>query len=92
MVVTTAYQAPITWDAPSKPQSFSWVSLPIQGVFESGLRLEASVYATAAQNAKLLVGQCKYGAIPLAELTNECTYPGRFKRAYVSKQHGEKFF
>ena len=92
MVVTTAYQAPITWDAPSKPQSFSWVSLPIQSVFESGLRLEASVYATAAQNAKLLVGQCKYGAIPLAELTNECTYPGRFKRAYVSKQHGEKFF
>jgi type I restriction enzyme S subunit len=92
MVATTTYQAPITWDAPSKPQTFSWVSLPIQSVFESGLRLEASVYATEAQNSKLLVTQCKYGAVPLAELTNECTYPGRFKRAYVSKQYGEKFF
>ncbi|MFM9912628.1 MAG: restriction endonuclease subunit S [Methylophilaceae bacterium] len=54
--------------------------------------MEASVYATEAQKAKKLIVQCKYGAIPLAELTNECTYPGRFKRAYVSKQHGEKFF
>jgi type I restriction enzyme, S subunit len=92
MVATTAYQAPVTWDAPSKPQTFGWVSLPIQSVFESGLRLEASVYATETQKAKQLVNQCKYGAIPLAELTNECAYPGRFKRAYVSKQYGEKFF
>ncbi|MCX7094043.1 MAG: restriction endonuclease subunit S [Methylobacter sp.] len=92
MVATTAYQSPVIWDAPSKPQNFSWVSLPIQSVFENGLRLEASVYATEAQNSKLLVTQCKYGAIPLTELTNECTYPGRFKRAYVLKQHGEKFF
>lgn len=92
MVATTAYQAPVTWDAPIKPQTFSWVSVPVQSIFESGLRLEASVYATEAQNSKLLVTQCKYGAIQLAELTNECTYPGRFKRAYVSKQHGEKFF
>jgi type I restriction enzyme S subunit len=92
MVATIAYQSPINWDAPTKPQIFSWVSLPIQSVFESGLRLEASVYAAKAENSKLLVFNCKYGAVPLAELTNECTYPGRFKRAYVSKQHGDKFF
>lgn len=92
MVASTTYQTPVTWNTPSTQRTFNWVSLPIQSIFESGLRLEASVYATEAQNSKLLVNQCKYGAIPLSELTNECVYPGRFKRAYVSKQYGEKFF
>lgn len=92
MVATTAYQAPVTWDAPSKPQTLGWVSVPVQTIFESGLRLDASVYATEVQKAKQLVAQCKYGVIPLSELTSECSYPGRFKRAYVSQKYGEKFF
>lgn len=92
MVATTAHSSTVIWDAPSKPQAFSWVSIPVQEVFASGLRLDATVYATEAQEAKQIVTQCKYGAIPLADLTDECTYPNRFKRAYVSKEHGEKFF
>lgn len=92
MVGTIAYQAPITWDAPSKPQTFSWVSLPIQSVVESGLRLEASVYATEAQNSKLLIAQCKYGAIPAKEFIESCFYSGRFKRAYLPKKAGLKGF
>ena len=92
MVAATAYTSPVTWDAPTKPQAFSWVSVPVQDIFAGGLRLDASVYATEAQEAKRIVTQCKYGAIPLANLTDECTYPNRFKRAYVSKEHGEKFF
>lgn len=91
-MVAAQYQPAIAWDAPIKQQPFGWASVSIQSVFEGGFRLEASVYATETQMAKQLIAQCKYGAVPLAELTNDCTYPGRFKRAYVSKQHGEKFF
>ncbi|MFH0997983.1 MAG: restriction endonuclease subunit S [Pseudomonadota bacterium] len=92
MVATALEQAPKTWDAPIKQQRFNWVSCPVQSVYKSGLRLDASVFAIEAQNSKLLITQCKYGAIPLAELIDECTYPDRFKRAYVSKRHGEKFY
>ena len=92
MVAVTAYTIPVTGDAPSKPQPFSWVGVPVQDIFDTGLRLEASVYATEAQQAKQLIEHCKYGHVSLSELTHECSYPNRFKRAYVSKENGEKFF
>ena len=91
-MVAAQHQWSVAWDATIQPQAFGWASVPVQTVFDGGLRLEASVYATEAQKAKLLVLRCKYPAVPLAELTNGCTYPGRFKRVYVSKQHGENFF
>ncbi|WP_333877842.1 restriction endonuclease subunit S [Methylobacter sp.] len=84
MVATTAYQAPITWDAPSKPQSFSWVSLPIQSIFESGLRLEASVYATEAKQAETAIQSNQYGCVPIHELASIHHCP-RFKRVFVQK-------
>ena len=92
MVATTAYSSPVAWDAPSKPQAFNWMSVPVQEVFTSGLRLEASVYATDAQNSKLLIAQCKYGAIPAKEFISSCFYSGRFKRAYLPKKAGLKGF
>lgn len=92
MVATTAYQAPVTWDAPSKPQTFGWVSLPVQSVFDNGLRLDASVYATEAQNSKLLIAQSKYGTKPAKEFIESCFYSGRFKRAYLPKKVGLKGF
>lgn len=79
-----AYQAPITWDAPNKPQTFSWVSLPIQSIFESGLRLEASVYATVAKQAEIAIQSNQYGCVPIYELTSIHHYP-RFKRVFVQK-------
>jgi type I restriction enzyme, S subunit len=88
MVATAAYQAPVTWDAPSKQQSFSWVSVPVQSVFEAGLRMEASVYATEAQIARQLITQCKYGCVPLYGESGLLKYafnPARFKRIYLSK-------
>jgi hypothetical protein len=92
MVATTAYSSPVAWDAPSKAQAFSWVSVPVKEVFASGLRLEASVYATEAQDSKLLIAQCKYGAIPAKEFIASCFYSGRFKRAYLPKKAGLKGF
>jgi type I restriction enzyme S subunit len=92
MVATTAYTSPVTWDAPTKPQAFSWVSVPVQDIFAGGLRLEASVYATEVQDSKLLIAQCKYGAIPAKEFISSCFYSGRFKRAYLPKKAGLKGF
>lgn len=91
-MVATAYLSPVIWDAPSKAQAFSWVSVPVQEVFAGGLRLEASVYATEAQEAKQLIAQCKYGAIPAKEFIASCFYSGRFKRAYLPKKAGLKGF
>ena len=79
-----AYQAPITWDAPNKPQTFSWVSLPIQSIFESGLRLEASVYATVAKQAEIAIQSNQYGCVPIYELASIHHYP-RFKSVFVQK-------
>lgn len=63
---------------------FNWVSLPVQEIVNNDLRLEASVYATEAEKAKLLVLQNKYGVIPLSKLidTNHCP---RFKRVFVDQ-------
>jgi len=82
MVATTAYQASIAWDAPSKPQTFGWVSLPIQSVFESGLRLEARVYATEAKQAETAIQSNPHGCIPIHELAAIHHCP-RFKRVFV---------
>jgi len=71
---------------------FGWMSVPIQVVFESGLRLEASVYATDAQQSKLLIEKNKYGSLPVGSFIESCFYPGRFKRAYQPKKTGLKGF
>lgn len=84
MVATTAYQSPVTWNAPSKPQAFSWVSVPIQSVFESGLRLEASVYATEAKQAEIAIQSNPHGCLPIHELAAIHHCP-RFKRVFVQK-------
>ncbi|MCB1658925.1 MAG: hypothetical protein KDI39_11920 [Pseudomonadales bacterium] len=92
MVAATAYMSPITLDVPKQTKAFSWVSVPVQNVFDTGLRLEASVYATEAQEAKRLITQGKYGAKPAKEFFAACFYSGRFKRAYLPKKAGLKGF
>ena len=84
MVATTAYQPSVTWYSPVKPQKFNCVSLPVQSVYESGLRLEASVYATAAKQAETAIQSNQYGCVPIHELATINHYP-RFKRVFVQK-------
>ncbi|MEI6067392.1 MAG: restriction endonuclease subunit S [Methylococcaceae bacterium] len=84
MVATTAQQAPVNRDAPIKPQTFSWVSVPVQSVFESGLRLEASVYATEAKQAETAIQSNPHGCVPIHELATIHHCP-RFKRVFVQK-------
>lgn len=91
-MVAAQYQPAVTWNAPIKQQPFGWASVPIQCVFEGGLRLEASVYATEAQQAKQLIAKNKYGAVPVGNFIKSCFYPGRFKRAYQPKKVGLKGF
>lgn len=87
-MVAAQHQSPVAWDATVKLQAFGWASVSMQSVFESGLRLEASVYATEAQKAKQLIAQGKFGAIPANQFIDSCFYPGRFKRAYLPKKPG----
>lgn len=71
---------------------FNWISLPIQEVYEGGLRLEASVYGTHAEKVKLTILNNKYGYICLSKLLESCSYPGRFKRNYVPRNVGVPFY
>lgn len=71
---------------------FNWMSLPVEEIFESDLRLEAGVYATEAGKAKQAVLNCKYGTTRLSELVSQCYYPERFRRICVSRRSGEKLF
>lgn len=70
----------------------NWISLPIQEVIDAELRLEASLYSTDVEQTKLKVLSNKYGFVKLSELIVKCSYPGRFKRTYVSKSVGQPFF
>lgn len=81
MVAITA-STPVTWDAPSKPQAFSWVGVPVQDIFDTGLRLEASVYATEAKQAERAILSNQYGCIAIRELA-EIYHCPRFKRVFV---------
>ena len=84
MVAATAYTSPVTWDAPTKPQAFSWVSVPVQDIFAGGLRLEASVYATEAKQAETAILSNPHGCVPIRELAGIHHCP-RFKRVFVEK-------
>lgn len=83
-MVASQYQSEVTWDASIKQQTFGWVSMSIQSVFESGLRLEASVYATAARQAEIAIQSNPHGCVPIHELASIHHCP-RFKRVFVRK-------
>ena len=72
-----------------------WCTVPISEIIEKGLRLEASVYDVDAKRAWKNVMNGKYSCVPLMGekgLIKEAFYPGRFKRIYCDRQHGEPFF
>lgn len=83
-MVVAQSQLAVAWDAPIKQQPFGWVSVPIQSVFEGGLRLDASVYATAAKQAETAIQSNQYGCVPIHELASVNHCP-RFKRIFVQK-------
>lgn len=91
-MVAVQSQRAVAWDVPIKQQPFGWASVPIQSVFDGGLRLDASVYATEAQQAKQLIAENKYGVLAVGSFIKLCFYPGRFKRAYQPKKVGLKGF
>lgn len=62
----------------------NWISVPIQEVLNGDIRLEASVYATEAEKAKLTLLKNKFGVISLEKLINTNHCP-RFKRIFVDK-------
>lgn len=72
--------------------SFKWESIPILNVFSSNLRLEAALHVTDAQFAKKIINSAKYSPSIVKKYTASCSYPGRFKRVYVSRENGERFF
>lgn len=84
MVAATAYISAITLDVPKQAKAFSWVSVPVQNVFDTGLRLEASVYATEAKQAETAILSNQYGCIPIHKLAG-IYHCSRFKRVFVEK-------
>jgi len=84
MVNEALYHYPLTSDALLASPDFHCVSLPLQCVFESDLRLEASVYTTVAKQAETVIRSNQYGCVPIRELAtiNHCP---RFKRVFVKK-------
>lgn len=77
---------------PTAHESFGWASVPIQSIIDGGLRLDASVYATATEKAKQTIATCKFNPVFISELITLCSYPGRFKRNYQPKNIGLRGF
>lgn len=83
-MVAVQYQPAVAWNVPIKQQPFGWASVPIQSVFEGGLRLDASVYATAAKQAETAIQSNPHGCVPIHELASIHHCP-RFKRIFVQE-------
>ena len=75
------------------PQSFKWSTVSLTEVLAAGGRLEASVFNIEGKQAREALQRCKW---PVKSLLKDflvsAHYPGRFKRIYVSRSHGEPFF
>ncbi|MEQ5390961.1 restriction endonuclease subunit S [Proteus terrae] len=87
MVSSSAYKIEHSNDkSQTLNQDFEWISVPLQEIFENDLRLEAEVYATKAEKARLLVLDGQFGFALLSEFvqTNHCP---RFKRIFVHKSN-----
>ncbi len=75
------------------PQPFKWSTVSLSEVLAAGGRLEASVFNIEGRQAREALQRCKW---PVKSLLKDflvsAHYPGRFKRIYVTRSHGEPFF
>lgn len=83
-MVAAQHQWPVAWDATIQPQVFGWASVPVQTVFDGGLRLEASVYAIEAKQAETEIQYNVHGCTHIRQLA-EIWHCSRFKRVFVQK-------
>lgn len=77
------------------PEQVKYTSVSLMEVFSNKLRLEANSFNLIAKVAKEKVINSNYGYVNLWSkdgLITHASYPGRFKRIYVSKNEGEPFF
>lgn len=76
-------------------EPLKWCSVSLSKVIAKGSRLDASTFDVEALNARDIIENGKYGYAPLggaSGLINTAFYPGRFKRIYCDKDHGEEFY
>lgn len=73
--------------------AFKHVSVSLTEIMAAGGRLEASVFNIEARQARELIKECGWKSKPLTDacLIVSASYPGRFKRNYVSKTVGLPF-
>ncbi len=77
------------------PEQLKYTSVALNEVFNNKLRLEANAFNLEAKVSKEKVINCKYGHVKLWShngFVSNASYPGRFKRIYVSKKDGQPFF
>jgi type I restriction enzyme, S subunit len=68
-------------------------TVTLADVLKAGGRLEATVFNIEARRARELIQNCKWGIEYLTNtrLVSSVSYPGRFKRNYVTKSVGKPF-
>ncbi len=72
-------------------EDLKWTTVKISEVEDAKFRLEAAVFKIDARDAHRRVVKSKKGAVKLWSengLVADASYPGRFKRIYVHKRHG----
>lgn len=75
------------------PQPFKWSTVSLSEVLAAGGRLEASVFNIEGRQAREVLQRCKWAVKSLLkDFLVSAHYPGRFKRIYVPRSHGEPFF
>lgn len=77
------------------PEPLKYTSVSLNEVFNNKLRLEANAFNLEAKIAKEKILANQYGVVNLWSddgLVSKASYPGRFKRIYVSKKDGKPFF
>ena len=77
-----AWKKKLQFDTPVK-----FFAVKLSDVQNRGGRLEASVFDTEALNARQLVTNGKFPAVPLGEMIDSAYYGGRLKRQYVSARN-----
>lgn len=72
---------------------FKHASIALPEVLATGGRLDASVFNIEARQARELIAQCGWPSVDFTDplLMSTASYPGRFKRNYVSKKIGLPF-
>jgi len=70
-------------------EKLKWVSIKLTEIFESGRRLEASIFDPEAKRIRKIISKSKHKKKPFFDEENgfakDVFYPGRFRRIFVDK-------